>query len=157
MVSNVLKGAVSGAAGTAALNAVTYLDMAIRARPASPVPEKDVQKLADMAGVELSKEGNGDRAANRRQALGSLLGFATGIGVGAIYGALRPRMQEAPLPVAASGLGLAAMAGSDVPSTLLGATNPKTWDASSWAADIVPHLAYGLATAAVYEALNGGK
>ena len=35
-------GAVAGAMGTAALNAVTYLDMAVRGRPSSQVPAHTV-------------------------------------------------------------------------------------------------------------------
>jgi hypothetical protein len=34
----VLRGAAAGAAGTTALNAVTYLDMVVRGRPASDAP-----------------------------------------------------------------------------------------------------------------------
>jgi hypothetical protein len=30
-----------------------------------------------------------------------------------------------------------------------------TWGAAGWASDLLPHLAYGLATATVYEALAG--
>jgi hypothetical protein len=35
MFKGLARGAAAGAAGTTALNAVTYLDMAVRARPAS--------------------------------------------------------------------------------------------------------------------------
>jgi hypothetical protein len=34
-------------------------------------------------------------------------------------------------------------------------TDPRTWPADSWASDLGPHLAYGLATAAAYEAFRG--
>ena len=37
-----LRGAAAGAAGTTALNVVTYLDMAVRGRPASSTPERTV-------------------------------------------------------------------------------------------------------------------
>jgi hypothetical protein len=40
-----------------------------------------------------------------------------------------------------------------VPMTLTGLTDPRTWGASGWLADLVPHLAYGFVAAAVYEAL----
>ena len=39
----ILRGAAAGAAGTTALNVVTYLDMAIRGRPASDTPERSVE------------------------------------------------------------------------------------------------------------------
>jgi len=49
---------------------------------------------------------------------------------------------------------LGALVGSNGPMTVLGVTDPRTWPASSWIADIVPHLAYGAATAAVLERLD---
>ena len=48
-----LRGAAAGAAGTAALNAVTYLDMAIRGRPSSSTPEQVVETIADKAHVSI--------------------------------------------------------------------------------------------------------
>jgi hypothetical protein len=38
-----LLGAAAGAAGTTALNTVTYLDMAVRGRPTSSTPEDIVE------------------------------------------------------------------------------------------------------------------
>ena len=38
-------------------------------------------------------------------------------------------------------------------ATALGVTDPRTWGAAGWVSDLLPHLAYGLATATVYEAL----
>ena len=52
--------------------------------------------------------------------------------------------------------GLAAMAGSDVPAAL-GVTNPAKWDANSWLSDILPHFAYGLMMAVVYDYFTGVK
>jgi hypothetical protein len=49
---------------------------------------------------------------------------------------------------------LGALAGSNGPMTVLGVTDPRTWPASSWVADIVPHLAYGVVTAAVRDSLD---
>lgn len=54
-----MAGAAAGAAGTTALNAVTYLDMAWRARPASQTPEQAVEKLAERAGVDSVAAGGG--------------------------------------------------------------------------------------------------
>jgi len=48
---------------------------------------------------------------------------------------------------------LAAMVASDGPAVALGVTDPRQWDLNSWLSDIVPHLAYGLATALSYDAL----
>ena len=41
----VLRGAAAGAAGTTALNAVTYLDMTVRGRGTSSTPEQTVEAL----------------------------------------------------------------------------------------------------------------
>ncbi|HEV7623003.1 MAG TPA: hypothetical protein VGO26_02625 [Amnibacterium sp.] len=40
-------GSAAGADGTTALNAVAYLDMVLRARPASSTPETSVERLAE--------------------------------------------------------------------------------------------------------------
>ena len=45
------------------------------------------------------------------------------------------------------------MAASDVPATMLEVTNPAEWGTSGWLSDIVPHLAYGVVTAAVFETI----
>jgi len=45
------------------------------------------------------------------------------------------------------------MVASDGPAVALGVTDPRQWDLNSWLSDIVPHLAYGLATALSYDAL----
>lgn len=156
MLSEIARGVASGMVGTAALNIATYLDMAVRGRPPSQVPEKDVERLANIAGADLSGQGGDDETArNRRTALGALMGYVTGAGVGAVYGLVRPRLRSVPVVVAGSAAGAAAMAGSDVPSTLLGVTSPARWSATAWASDVVPHLAFGIATAVAYEAMDG--
>jgi hypothetical protein len=76
-----LRGAAAGAAGTSALNAVTYLDMALRARPASSTPQDTVEAATRKASVHVP--GVGEDRDNRVSALGSLMGLATGVAVGA--------------------------------------------------------------------------
>src|SRR3954452_7088049 len=76
-VATALGGAAAGAAGTTALNAVTYLDMAWRGRPASSTPEDTVEKLAHTAGVEVP--GDDETRSNRLAGLGPLTGPATGL------------------------------------------------------------------------------
>jgi hypothetical protein len=139
-----IRGLIAGAAGTVALDAVTYLDMALRGRPASRTPEQTVRRLADAAGIDL---GTGERADNRTSAIGALLGYATGLGMAVLYAAMprRPRSW----PVEAGLLTTMAMVGSNAPMTLLKVTDPRQWSAVDWAADVVPHLAYGAVTAAV--------
>ncbi|WP_254714896.1 hypothetical protein [Actinomadura sp. NAK00032] len=144
------RGLIAGAAGTTALNAVTYLDMAVRGRPASSTPEQSVEKLADAAGVDL---GDGETADNRKAGLGPMLGFGTGLGAGAAYGAIAGR-RSVPMPVATAALTVLAMIGSSAPMTALGLTDPREWSPTDWLMDAVPHLAYGAVAAATYAALR---
>ncbi len=83
------------------------------------------------------------------------MGYVTGLGVGTAYGLVRPQLGDVSIPRAGIVLGLAAMAGSDVPATALGVTDPTKWNASSWASNIIPHFAYGLLTAVTYETFDG--
>jgi hypothetical protein len=57
--------------------------------------------------------------------------------------------------VAGIGVGLAAMAASDIPIAALRMSDPATWGVSGWEANVVPHLAYGLVTAIAYDAFTG--
>lgn len=146
-----LAGAAAGAAGTTALNVVTYLDMAVRGRPASTTPEDTVERIAGVAGVDIP--GDGAARHNRLSGLGALSGLLTGVGFGALAGLATTKLRL-PLPVLSVLIGAAAMAGSNTPMTALGITDPRTWDAASWISDVIPHLAYGAVTAAVLTALN---
>ena len=148
-----LVGIAAGALGTAALNVATYADMVLRGRPSSEMPSKLVQNLATRFGIEpLAAEG--EEADNRRSGAGALLGFVNGIGVGVAYGALRPAIRDVPVLLAGALVGAAAMALSDVPAAKTGATDPSTWGAEGWLADIVPHLLYGLTVASTFDALD---
>ncbi len=158
MLREALLGTAAGAIGTVALNAVTYGDMVIRGRPASSVPSQVAGKLVEKVGVDLSAENEeqgGLTAQNRQSGLGALQGYVVGLGLGAAYGLVRPRLGDVSVPRAGVGLCLAAMAGSDGPATALGVTDPRQYDLNSWVSDIVPHLAYGLVTAATYEVFDG--
>ncbi|MBA3944063.1 MAG: hypothetical protein H0X37_05815 [Herpetosiphonaceae bacterium] len=155
MESRVWAGVVAGAAGTVALNIATYADMALRGRPASEVPDKLAGALADQAGVDLRGSGPDAEktASNRRTGIGSLMGYGTGLGVGIAYGLVRPQIDDLPPVIASVVVGLAAMATSDLPATLSGATDPATWGASGWLSDVGFHLVYGFATVMTYDAL----
>ena len=157
MQSKVLAGTIAGAAGTMALDIMTYGDMLLRGRPASGVPAKVAGILAGKAGIDLAVGGTAEQAESRRSALGALLGYGTGIGLGALYGLLRPRLADVPPPVAGVALGLTAMAASDVPIVASGASDPRTWGAAGWLSDLIPHLVYGLVMAAVFEAIAPPK
>jgi hypothetical protein len=150
MVSSLLRGALAGAAGTTALNATTYLDMALRGRGASETPEQTVDRLSAKTGITVP--GDQRRRSNRFSGLGALLGISTGVAVGAGYGLARGLGWRPRLPVGGLAAGLTAMAGSSAPMTALGITDPRRWRPADWVGDIVPHLAYGLVTAATYAA-----
>ena len=62
-------GLAAGAAGTTALNAITYLDMAARRRPGSSTPEESVRRLADAVGLKELAVSEAEPAANRRTGL----------------------------------------------------------------------------------------
>ncbi|TDC10416.1 hypothetical protein E1267_04230 [Nonomuraea longispora] len=146
----IVKSLIAGAAGTSALNLATYLDMAIRARAASTTPQQTVERLAGLADVDL---GHDERAGHRKEALGALTGYATGAGAALCYGLLSSRRRPS-WPAGVGALTALAMAGSNVPMTVLGVTDPREWPVSSWISDVVPHLAYGLTAYVAYELLR---
>jgi hypothetical protein len=163
-MDTLVRGIVAGAVGTTALNTAGYVDMLVRGRPASKVPARVAGALAERVGLRAlapnTIEGgapaavqDNERAEARRQALGSLLGIAVGVKLGAYYALLRPIMEPLPLVVRSLLMGASAMAVSDMLATSLGATNPRDWSAMDWLADIVPHAIYGVATVATYEHL----
>ena len=161
MLEDALYGIIAGAVGTVALNIATYADMAMRGRPSSSAPSKMVGILADKVGVPLSSQGTGSQdtsqdktVQNRESGLGALLGYVNGVGTGVAYGLVRSQMDEASVPLAGVIVGLTAMAASDVPLVTLKVSDPRTWGVSGWAADLIPHLIYGLVTVATYELLT---
>jgi hypothetical protein len=147
-----LRGAVAGAAGTSALNAATYADMACRGRPASDSQEQAVERLAEGAGHPVP--GAGPTRENRLEGLGALAGIATGVGLGVAVAYAAPVLTRLPLLTAGVLVGGAAMAASDVPLTQLRVTDPRQWSATDWASDALPHLAYGVVTVATLRALR---
>lgn len=142
-----LYGAAAGAAGTAVLNASTYADIAIRKRPPSKLPQKMVNALLRQAGLPLP-----DR--RRAKALGSLLGYMDGFGAGAVYGLLRPALQDVPWFLAGIGLAGLTLILSEGTATAMGQTDPREWDLADWLSDIIPRCLYGCVTALTYEALT---
>ncbi|MFI6819967.1 hypothetical protein ACIBJE_03310 [Micromonospora sp. NPDC050187] len=143
-------GMIAGAVGSAALNMVGYLDMVVRGRPASSTPDETAGRLAGATHVDL---GAGEPAANRRAGLGPLLGYGLGVGVGALFAVAAHCRPVAP-PVAVALLGAGVMAMSDGTMTALRVTDPRGWSRTDWLADIVPHLAYGVAAAATWYRLR---
>lgn len=155
MTRSLVAGLAAGAAGTTVLNLVTYLDMAVRARPASTTPESTVRRTEELTGVALAAAGpDSEEAGNRRAGLGALIGIAAGLGTGMAYGLVGGRLDGVPLALRGAGVGLAANVGTTGPMAVLGVSDPRTWPVSSWMSDLVPHLAYGLATAVVFDMIS---
>ena len=149
-MSIIRRGLAAGAAGTTFLNAATYLDMAVRGRDASSVPEQTVEALADTLGATIP--GKGSARANRVTGYGALSGTATGLAVGLAASVARASGLRLPAPVAAVATGAAAMAASDGATAGFGISDPRTWTTEDWLADALPHLAFGVATQAVLRA-----
>ncbi|ACU98622.1 hypothetical protein [Saccharomonospora viridis] len=155
MLSSIARGAAAGAAGTTALHAATYLDMTLRGRPSSSTPQQTVDKLSEA--TDTSIPGDEETQENRKSGLGALLGMVTGTTVGVGYGALHKWGWRPPMLVGAVVATVSAMVGSNAPMTVLGVTDPRTWSTSDWLSDILPHLAYGLVTAATYGLMENGR
>ncbi len=153
-VRHITVGAIAGAAATSALNLATYADIAVRGRGESGVPSKMVKNIAEAAGLgALASDDETTR--HRRGGIGALMGYAEGLGVGAVYGALRPALPGVPVLLAAVAAGAAVMALSDVAIAKSGASDPRSWSTADWAADAIPHLVYGLALALSFDVLAG--
>jgi hypothetical protein len=137
-----------------ALDITTYGDMLLRGRTASNAPADVAGRMAEVLGMAaLSPERNDEATRNRRQAVGALLGYATGLGIGGAYGLLRSAGGRVTIPLAGAAVGLAAMAASDLPMAISGASDPRTWTPVDWASDLIPHLVYGLVTVGSFEAI----
>jgi len=167
MSNRIVAGIVAGAAGVTALNVTSYLDMLVRGRPASDLPARVAGKLADEMGLPLDFDVSGGEGAasdesdedgapetlgNRQEALGALLGMAKGVGIGVLYGVIRLIIPRPPAWLAGAALGSLAMAASDYPVARLGLTEPRDWSASDWAAEVLPHMCFGVVTALAFEA-----
>ena len=146
-----VRGAAAGAAGTTALNAVTYLDMAVRGRPASSTPEQTVEKVAAQAGISL---GAGEQRENRLQGLGPLTGLAAGIGMGVLVGLLRAAGLRTHPVVGTALITTGVMAAANGPMVAMGITDPRAWSATDWISDVVPHLAYGAVVKTTMDAFD---
>jgi hypothetical protein len=105
----------------------------LRGRPASSTPGESVRRLSAKAGIAIP--GDDDKRSHRESGAG-----ATG---------WRPST-----PVAGLVSGLAAVAASSLPMAATGVSDPREWSVPDWLGDLVPHLAYGLTTAATYTAMT---
>jgi hypothetical protein len=147
-----LRGAAAGAAGSTALNAVTYVDMAVRGRPTSSTPEQTVEKLAETAHVPIP--GGGETRQNRVQGLGPLTGLVAGVGVGVVVGLVRASGYRSQPLVGTVLTTLGVLVAANGPMTALGITDPRTWSTTDWVSDLVPHLAYGAVVKTTMDAFD---
>jgi hypothetical protein len=147
-----LRGAVAGAAGTTALNVVTYLDMSLRGRSASSTPEVTVEKLAGVAHTPIP--GDGEKRQNRVQALGAVTGLVSGIGMGVLVGLARAAGFRSQPLVGTLLTTAGVLVATNGPMTVLGVTDPRTWSATDWGSDIVPHLAYAAVVKTTMDAFD---
>lgn len=150
--STLADGLLAGFAGGSALNAVTYLDMLLRARPASQTPERSAGRLAELAHLDLGPQ---ERAANRRAGLGPLLGQVAAVATAVAFSVLARR--RLPVPVATVLLGAGAMVAGDAPIVALRVSDPRQWSRTDWIADLVPHLVYGWTAALTLERLRAHR
>ena len=136
------RGLVAGAAGTAAITLSAVIEMKLRGRDASSVPEEVAAKL-------LRLEPKDERAAKR---LGMLAHLANGLALGP----LRPALAAADVREPAASAALFAVAWSPelvlVPAT--GASDPPwKWGAGELAISAVHHVAYTAAASGTWAAL----
>ncbi|MEJ8672024.1 hypothetical protein WKI71_37710 [Streptomyces sp. MS1.AVA.1] len=112
-----------------------------------------MRRLAEK--LHLRIPGEGAVQENRIAALGALTGLAAGTGMGVVLG-LAHAAGWRPAPSAQYAVAVVgALAATNGPMTVLGVTDPRTWAAADWAADIVPHLAYAVVTVSVFNRLLG--
>jgi hypothetical protein len=148
----VVRGVIAGAVGTLALDATTYLDMAVRGRPASSTPEQTVEAIAALLRLPLPDDPQKRQA--RLTGVGTVLGTSAGVSAGVVLSLLRPPGARGGT-AAATGVGLVlGMLVGNGPMTILRVTAPRTWSASDWASDVAPHLAYAVAAAGTLEVLG---
>jgi hypothetical protein len=136
-----LRGAAAGAAASTALNAVTYVDMAVRGRGSSSTPEQTVEALAGKAHVGIP--GDDETRQNRVQGLGPLTGLVAGVGVGVVVGLVRAAGFRSRPAVGTLLTTAGILVAANGPMTALGITDPRTWSRTDWISDLVPHLVYG--------------
>lgn len=147
MARAIRRGLMAGAAGTTALTAVTYLDMALRGRPPSRIPERAIEAVADAYRVRIA--GNRSSRAHRTTGIATLGGIGIGLAVGVTASLCRAVGVRLPPPLDALATGAAAMTAGNAVPVAAGLTDPRTWSQADWASDAVPHLAYGITTSAV--------
>ena len=80
----------------------------------------------------------GEHADNRRSAAGALLGYSLGVGLGSVYGLVRPALGRVSTPLAGIAVGLVAMIVADTSYAVTGVSDPKTWTTPDWVSESGP-------------------
>lgn len=155
MTGSLARGLLAGAVGTTALTTASYLDTAVRGRPAGSVPERPVEAVA--ARLDSDVPGRGRVEASRRRAYGALAGIGNGLATGVVMSVVRSAGVRFSAPVGAVVAGAVAMAATGVPAALLGVSDPRSWSSADRATDAVSHLAYGVGVQAVLQAVPTGR
>ncbi|WP_308292432.1 hypothetical protein [Streptantibioticus ferralitis] len=104
--------------------------------------------------THLRLPGAGEDHGNRVAGLAPLTGIAAGVGIGALLGVLRAAGWRPGTAIGCVTATVGALLGTNGPMMALGITDPRTWSAKDWAADVVPHLAYGGLTIGVLHGLD---
>src|ERR1700712_5079444 len=130
----ILRGAAAGAAGTTALNTTTYLDMVLRARPASSTPQDTVEQLSKSSGIGVP--GAGAARTNRIEGLAPLLGLGTRVGGGVVLGLGRALGVRPPAAVDVVAATAIALVGANGPMAALGISDPRSWSVTDWVSDL---------------------
>jgi hypothetical protein len=82
------------------------------------------------------------------------MGLVAGIGVGVLGGLARASGYRSAKPVGITLTTLGVLAVANGPMTVLGITDPRTWSATDWISDLVPHLAYGVVVKTTMDAFG---
>ncbi len=149
-------GALAGAAGTTALDVASYADMLLRGRGPSDLPKnvvKEIARRAHVAPFDRPDEQLSDTDKNRENAVGALIGYADGVGTGAMYGAIRPSMRGVSWFWTGIALAIATGLFSEGTAAALKQTDPRQWGTEGWISDIIPRCLYGWVTAITFDGL----
>lgn len=159
-----LLGAVAGAAGTAAMDALWYWRYRRGGGTQGVVgwetadgttSYKDASAPARTAQLAAKKLGGVDLPDSSARAATNLVHWSTGAAWGGAYGVVRELLPEAYRPVWAVGFGPVVWTQSYAVLGVLGIYEPIwTYSAKVLWQDLSAHLAYGLTTAATYELLD---
>jgi hypothetical protein len=82
------------------------------------------------------------------------MGLVAGIGVGGLAGLARAAGYRSATPVGITLTTLGVLGVANGPMTVLGVTDPRTWSATDWISDVVPHLAYGVVVRTTMDAFE---